>query len=611
MYSNTFDTSNRYVKYRILAVETYSDITNNRTKVRVTVEAWRTNTGYTTDGAGTCYVNINGVNYSNTWKYNDGHALTYNSYTVLFSWEDWIYHNPDGTKSVYIASYIEHAVFNSNSNGYSVKLTDIPRQANITAAPDFNDEENPTIQYSNPAGNVVTSLQAAIVADYQDANGDVFFAQYRDVPINGTSYTFELTEEERSRLRYATINLSTPLKVRFYLKTVLNGEIYYSIQEKEMTVINADPEITCTAYDVGTASLALTGNKDILIKGFNYVEAAMSSVCKKGATIKNQTITNGSAQLVGETGGNHSMKGGMNNVESGVFVYSLTDSRGKTVTATISKQIVDYIKLTCNLVAQKPTVDGDLTFTVSGNYFNDTFGAQHNYLAVEYRYKEVNGEWTDWHLIEDGYSIQKKTYSVEYTITGLDYRKAYTVQTRAQDRCLLIESAERTVKAIPVYDWGENDFAFNVPVSFEGKSLIDLIYPVGAIYISSINVNPETLFGGKWAKLEDVFLLGASANYPEGSTGGEASHTLTVDEMPSHKHEIYQHVNGYNFAVVTGYGDAGGSKIAMGANGGVSNLDPSSGDYAKGLVNANYAGGNQPHNNMPPYLAVHMWKRYE
>ena len=611
MYSDNFSTTNKYIKYRILAIETYTDPIALIGRLKVTVEAWRTNTGYETWGSGTCYVNINGVAYSQ--KITTNQKITYNSYTELFSLEVDIPYNPDGTKSVYIAAYIEHnAGFSSASNGYTVELTKIPRQANITAAPNFNDEENPTITYNNPAGNVVTSLQAAIVADYQDANGDVFYCQYRDVPKDGTSYTFELTAEERNKLIYATINLTTPLKVRFYLKTVLNGQIFYSIQEKEMTVINADPEITCSAVDVGTASLALTGNKDIIIKGFNYVEAAMSSVCKKGATIKSQTITNGSAQLVGETGGNHSMKGGFNNVESGVFVYSLTDSRGKTVTQTISKQIVPYINLTCNLAAQKPTVDGDLTFTVSGNYFNDTFGAQYNYLAVEYRYKEANGDWSAWHLIEDAYSLQKEKYSVEYTITGLDYRKAYTVQTRAQDRCLLIESAERTVKAIPVYDWGENDFAFNVPVSFEGKSLIDLIYPVGAIYISSINVDPEALFGGKWAKLEDVFLLGASAKYPEGSTGGEASHTLTVDEMPSHKHEIYQHVNGYNFAVVTQYGEGGGQAIAIGgSNGLISSLTPSSGDYAKGLVNSWYTGGNQQHNNMPPYLAVHMWKRYE
>lgn len=141
--------------------------------------------------------------------------------------------------------------------------------------------------------------------------------------------------------------------------------------------------------------------------------------------------------------------------------------------------------------------------------------------------------------------------------------------------------------------------------------IIDMIYPVGSIYISVVNTNPGTLFGvGTWEQIKDTFLLSAGDAYTAGSTGGESSHTLTIEEMPSHKHEIYQHVNGYNFAVVTSYGDTGGTSIATGGtNGGVSNLTPGSGDTARGLVNSWYTGGSQAHNNMPPYLTVYMWKR--
>ena len=585
MYSNDLSTSNKYIKYRILTYETYGDPPNNRSKVKVVVEAWRTNTGYETYGAGTCYVGINGTNYSQAIK--SSQKITYNSYTVLFEWEDWIYHNPDGSKTIYISAYIEHAAFSSSSQGYNVTLTKYNRQAKITGAPNFNDEENPTITYSNPAGNTVTSLQACI-----SLTGTADDIKYRDIPKTGTSYTFNLTEAERSMLRYNTNSGSNQRTVIFHIRTVISGTTYYDVATKTLTIVNATPEITCTAEDVGTASLALTGNKDILIKGFNYVMASMSSVCKKGATIKSQTITNGSQQLVGETGGNHSMEGGFNNVESGVFVYSLTDSRGNTVPYTLSKQIVPYIKLSCNLAPEKPTVDGKLNFNVNGNYWVGNFGAQDNYLAVEYRIKEANGEWSNWTLISNDYNIKDNKYSVDVTLTGLDYKKAYTVQARAQDRIELMPSAERTVKAIPVYDWGENDFAFNVPVSFEGKNLLDLIYPVGAIYISSINVDPEALFGGKWSKLEGRFLLGTSSTYPEGSTGGAATHTLTWNEMPRHQHstgyvgtDLYSvSQSGSNWVVVTTRGDA---------------------------VYTGNSGNDQPHNNMPPYLAVHMWKRYE
>lgn len=457
MYSNNLSTTNQYIKYRIKTVETENDPTNNRTKIKVTVEAWRTNTGYETWGAGTCYVGINGTNYSN--KITTSQKITYNSYTQLFSWEGWIDHNPDGSKTLYISSYIEHASFSSSSQGYDVTLTKYPRMATLTYAPSFTDEENPTITYSNPAGEAVTSLQACITADW----GTVL-AEYRDIPKTGTSYTFNFTEEERSRLRYATLDNGANIPIKFYVKTVIGGNTYYSPQSKTLQIVNATPEITCSIEDVGAASLALTGNKDILIKGFNYVAASMSSVCKKGATIESQTIKNGSQQLIGETGGNHSMQGGFNNVESGDFIFSLTDNRGITVNKTITKEIIPYIKLTCNLKPNKPNAEGELTLNVSGNYWVGNFGAIDNYLAVEYRIKAEDSDWSGWTLINDDYSIQNGTYSVDVALSGLDYKKAYTLQARAQDRVELIPSAERTVKAIPVYDWGENDFKFNVPV---------------------------------------------------------------------------------------------------------------------------------------------------
>jgi hypothetical protein len=600
MYSNNFDTSNKYVKYRILAIETASDIENNRTKVRVTVEAWRTNSGYTTDGAGTCYVDINGVSYSNSWKYNDGHALTYNSYTVLFSWEDWIYHNPDGTKSVYIAASISHAVFSTNANGYSVKLTDIPRQATLTNAPHFNDEENPTITYNNPAGNVVTSLQACIAGTTPGENGDVIFAQYRNVPINGNSYTFNLTTAEREALRWGTINSNT-LTVRFYLKTVLNGQTYYSIQERILTIVNAHPTLNPEAKDTGGYSTPLTGNANKLIKGFNYVNVKTNAAALKGSSIKSQRISCGDQIINGASGG-------FTNVETGAITFSATDSRGNTTTETVTLEVIPYIKLTCNLEAEMPTPAGTTNLKISGNYWAGNFGAQNNELHVYFRYKENDGAYNDW--VEATAKAVNNKYTADVPITGLDYRKAYTFQAKAVDKVITLESAEKKVKTIPVYDWGENDFAFNVPVSFEGKSIADIIYPVGSIYMSINNVNPATLFGGEWEQIKDTFLLSAGDTYKNGTTGGEATHTLTVDEMPKHRHAIYQHVNGYNFAVVTGYGDGGGSAIATGgSNGGLSNLNPYSGETAKGLVNAEHTGGSQSHNNMPPYLAVNMWKR--
>ena len=108
---------------------------------------------------------------------------------------------------------------------------------------------------------------------------------------------------------------------------------------------------------------------------------------------------------------------------------------------------------------------------------------------------------------------------------------------------------------------------------------------MGAVYLSASATDPATLFGGTWERIQDRFLLCAGTAYAAGSTGGEAEHKLTVDEMPSHSHAY----GGY-----AGQGDFGetGSQIRT-----------------DGTRKTTSTGGGAAHNNMPPYLAVYAWKR--
>lgn len=125
------------------------------------------------------------------------------------------------------------------------------------------------------------------------------------------------------------------------------------------------------------------------------------------------------------------------------------------------------------------------------------------------------------------------------------------------------------------------------------KELINIIYPLGSIYISVNSTNPQNLFGGKWEQLKDRFLLGAGNTYTNGSTGGSATHTLTVDQMPSHRHSIHGRIDRYQgsgtiFREPYGYSESGGIE---------NNIET----FA--------TGGGKAHNNMPPYLTVNIWKR--
>lgn len=123
------------------------------------------------------------------------------------------------------------------------------------------------------------------------------------------------------------------------------------------------------------------------------------------------------------------------------------------------------------------------------------------------------------------------------------------------------------------------------------KDLVDLIYPVGSIYMSVSATSPQTLFGGTWSQLKDRFLLGVGDTYKNGTTGGEEKHTLTTSEMPKHKHTIFGRVD-----------------RNMGS-GGIFREPTEEGNGTVNNTETGYSGSGQAHNNMPPYLSVYMWKR--
>jgi len=124
------------------------------------------------------------------------------------------------------------------------------------------------------------------------------------------------------------------------------------------------------------------------------------------------------------------------------------------------------------------------------------------------------------------------------------------------------------------------------------------LHPVGSVYISLESTSPAQLFGGTWEQIKDQFLLASGELYDAGSTGGEAEHTLTIDEMPSHAHSrIKSHE--YDRLVMM----AKAQNKYHAAGNGTGNGDW---EWNRGVPPE---GGSQPHNNMPPYLAVNIWKR--
>lgn len=115
---------------------------------------------------------------------------------------------------------------------------------------------------------------------------------------------------------------------------------------------------------------------------------------------------------------------------------------------------------------------------------------------------------------------------------------------------------------------------------------LNMIYPVGSIYIAFTSTSPATRFGGTWAKITSRFLYCTTNT----DTGGSNTHTLTIDQIPSHQHKVLLSGQGSTRGALSWNGDA--------TNGGL---------YGGGYVS--YTGGGQSHNNMPAYQGVYCWRR--
>lgn len=259
--------------------------------------------------------------------------------TVVASGTYTFTHDNSGNKSFTARAEagIYYVAVNCSGSG-SWSLPSISRAATITKAPNFNDEQNPTINYSNPAGNNVTSLQACI-----SLTGSASDVAYRDISKTGTSYTFNLTEAERNVLRQATAGKSRT--VYFYIKTVINGTTLYNSYGVTFSITNANPVIGTLSYkDNKSSTVAITGNNQKIIQNQSILQLIISSVsAQKYASIsKVEYLINSYSVDITSSYTSPINIGTINYSSNFNLIVRVTDSRGYISTKTITIQMLAW-----------------------------------------------------------------------------------------------------------------------------------------------------------------------------------------------------------------------------------------------------------------------------
>ena len=239
------------------------------------------------------------------------------------------------------------------------------------------------------------------------------------------------------------------------------------------------PIVSGSVIDTNTSAVALTGDANKLVRYISTALCTISATARNSASIVqksiNGTTIDGATLLISG-----------DDLIQNSFLFSATDSRGFTTTATVSVTLIPYVKLTCNPEISRITpTNGGVQLSFNGMaYSGDWRSNTPNRVYVRYRYRESDqAAYSAWIPISSGYSMQSSGYSTTSPIqladsggstTGFDYRKAYVFQIEAHDGdgttvCRTVTTEAGIREGTPVFDWGKTDFKFNVPITISSS----------------------------------------------------------------------------------------------------------------------------------------------
>lgn len=252
----------------------------------------------------------------------------------------------------------------------------------------------------------------------------------------------------------------------------------------------------------------LTGNSTTGIVGFNKVNVKPQASARYNATLTSITTKHNGTTKSGEE-----VEFDLGN---DTFTITVVDSRGFSASVVKSIPLVNWFKPTLTFSADTPDATTNACkIDASGSFFNSTFGAVNNTLSVQVRWKTGSNEYSDW--VNATTTLNSNSYSATYTAT-LDYTKQWTIQVRAIDKLATILGKEIVVITLPVFDWSEADFNFNVPVKINNQYYL---IPVGGSSGQVLAKKSGNNYDTQWITLPALPTISGGTAAPSGGKPGD------------------------------------------------------------------------------------------
>lgn len=230
-----------------------------------------------------------------------------------------------------------------------------------------------------------------------------------------------------------------------------------------------NPTLTLSVSHDNSDTAGLTGSNTAFIRGYSDANCNVSATARYGASITRIWTTDAYTD-----NGNGSYT--IAPVNSETITFYAQDSRGYTGSVSVNVTLVPYIVLTNNAVGGRPKpTDGSAFIQFKGDYFAGSFGAVSNTLSVQYYIEYPDGSISSVCTIAS--TISNNTYSAYIELSGFDYTKVYGVHVTVRDKLREVYKYAVIKQGIPVFDWGRNDFQFNVPVYMGSNHIHDLPTP--------------------------------------------------------------------------------------------------------------------------------------